>query len=248
MKGWAQVGAWRVRSLLRRSVVDRDLDKELQFHLDERSAELVAEGLSPDEARHIALREFGSTASIAQQCRETRRVNFVQNVVQDLRYASRNVIRQPMLLVTAASSIALGVGANLVIFGLANGLLLSTPTASDPDQLVHIGRSGAATRRFRPGAISESSGVMAGIAGHNIAVDMNWRGGDASISLTPLIVTANFFDVMGIPSRRARVQRERSGGRARSARGRDQPRFLEHAAWRRCGRVSDAAWNGHPTR
>jgi len=205
MKRWTQVVALRVRSLLRRSAVDRDLDKEMQFHLDERSAELIAEGVSADEARRIARREFGSTASIAQQCRETRRVNFLQNLAQDLRYASRNVIKQPMLLVTAASSIALGVGANLVIFGLANGLLLSTPTASDPDRLVHVRTNRGSHASYSAWRDLEASGVMEGLAGHSIAVDMNWRSGDSSISVMPLIVTANFFDVMGIPIAQGRA-------------------------------------------
>ena len=248
MKRWTQVVALRVRSLFRRSAVDRDLDKEMQFHLDERSAELIAEGVSADEARRIARREFGSTASIAQQCRETRRVNFLQNFAQDLRYASRNVIKQPMLLVTAASSIALGVGANLVIFGLANGLLLSTPTASDPDRLVHVRTNRGSHASYSAWRDLNVSGVMEGLAGHSIEVDMNWRSRDISIGVMPLIVTANFFDVMGIP-----IANGRAFTASEAAAERD-PRvvLVSHAFWTtRLG--GDAAvlgstlnLNGHP--
>jgi predicted permease len=248
MKRWAHVVALRLRSLFHRSALDRDLDREMQFHLHQRSAELVEEGHSPDEARRTALREFGSTASIAQQCRETRRVNFLQNIAQDLRYASRNVIKQPMLLVTAASSIALGVGANLVIFGLANGLLLSTPTASDPDRLMHVRTSRGSHTSFSAWRDLEATGVMAGLAGHNIEVDMNWRGRDASTSVMPLIVTANFFDVMGIP-----IAHGRAFTASEAAAERD-PRLvvISHGFWMtRLG--GDAAvlgstltLNGHP--
>ena len=189
----------RLRSLFRRSGVDRDLDRELRFHLEEHIAELVAAGASPADARAAAMREFGSPASVAQQCRETRRVNFVQNLLQDTRYALRTLAKQPMLLVTAVSSIALGAGANLAIFGLANGLLLSTPTATRPENLVHIRTNRGSHASYTAWKDLDASGVMAGIAGHDIESDMNWRGREVSISVTPLVVTANFFDVMGIP-------------------------------------------------
>jgi predicted permease len=196
---WAQVLLLRVRSLFKRSAIDRDLDKELRYHLEEHAAELVAAGMAPDEARLAAMRAFGSSASISQQCRETRRVNFLENLAQDIRYGARALVKQPMLLVTAASSIALGVGANLAIFGLANSLLLSTPTAADPDRLVHIRTNRGSHTSYGAWRDLEASGVMAGIAGHAIEADMNWRGRDVSIGVTPLVVTANFFDVMGVP-------------------------------------------------
>ena len=199
MARWVDVLRLRLRSLFTRSGVDRDLDRELRFHLEEHIAELVAAGASPADARAAAMREFGSPASVTQQCRETRRVNFVQNLLQDTRYALRTLAKQPMLLVTAVSSIALGAGANLAIFGLANGLLLSTPTATRPENLVHIRTNRGSHASYTAWKDLDASGVMAGIAGHDIESDMNWRGREVSISVTPLVVTANFFDVMGIP-------------------------------------------------
>ena len=119
----------RVRSLLRRSDVDRDLARELRAHLDEEIAANIASGMSPDEARESAMKAFGGVSSVEELCRDTRRVRRVENLGRDLRYAIRTLVRQPGLLVTAATSIALGVGANLTIFSLANSFLLAVPTA-----------------------------------------------------------------------------------------------------------------------
>jgi predicted permease len=199
MSRWLAVLRLRFRSLTRRDEVDRDLARELGFHLEEHVAELMATGMTRHDARDAALRAFGSTASITAQCRDSRRVNTFENLRQDVRYAVRTLRKQPVLVATAALSIALGVGANLAIFGLANSLLLSTPTATDVERLVNIRSNQGSHVSYTQWRELDESGVLDGIAGHQIESDVNWRGRDASISLTPLVVTANFFEVMGVP-------------------------------------------------
>jgi putative ABC transport system permease protein len=199
MSRWIRVFALRLRSLFLGGRVDRDLNRELRFHLDEHIDELVAQGWSRDAARAEAMREFGSPAVIAEQCRDTRRVSIVSNVWQDFRYACRTLAAQPMLVMSAAASIALGIGANLTIFGLASDLLLSSPTAQRPDQLVHIRTTNGSHTSYRAWQIFSGSGRLAGIAGHRIETDLIWRGSETSVAVMPLIVTANFFDVMGVP-------------------------------------------------
>src|SRR5262245_31594924 len=199
MQRWPSILLHRVRSLFRRAAVDRDLDKELRFHIEEHVEELVSGGLPRAEARRQALREFGSAASIEQQCRETRRVLFVENLMQDLRYGTRVLLKQPALVVVAAASIALGVGANLTIFSLANSLLLSVPTASRPDRVIHIRSNRGSHVSYRMWQALDASGVVAGVAGYNLGSDVNWRTREGTESLMPLVVSANFFDVMGVP-------------------------------------------------
>jgi predicted permease len=189
----------RLRSLFRRGATDRELDRELRFHLDQRAAELVEAGMHPAAARRTALREFGSIASISDQCRDTRRVNVAMHLLQDLRYAARTLLAEPMLLAAATVSIALGVGANLAIFGLANALLLSTPHAFRPDRLVHVRTEHGSHAPYRVWEHLSASGVLAGIAGHQIEANVNWRGAESSVPIAPLIVTPNFFDVLGVP-------------------------------------------------
>jgi predicted permease len=189
----------RLRSLFRSGAVERDLARELRSHLDERVAELVDAGVPADEARRQAAREFGSVASISDQCRDTRRVNFVNNLLQDVRYAIRGLIAQPVLLTAATTSIALGVGANLAIFGLANALLLSTPSAFKPDRLFHMRTGNGSHAPYRAWRALNEAGVVAGIAGYQIEANVNWRGSEASVPISPLLVTPNFFDVVGVP-------------------------------------------------
>jgi predicted permease len=199
MRRWLDIVRLRWRSLSRRGAADRDLDRELRFHLDRRVEELVAEGCSTREAHDRALREFGSPSSVAEQCRDTRRVHVLQHILQDLRYGARVLRAQPMLLVAATTSIALGVGANLTIFGLANSILLSQPTARDAGDLVHIRTTNGSHVSYTVWRELAAADVIGGLAGYDIETDMVWRDRDASVTLTPLLVTANFFDVLGIP-------------------------------------------------
>jgi predicted permease len=199
MKRWLDILRLRVRSLVRRDSADRDLARELRFHLDERAAELVSEGMEPAAARRTATREFGALPSIEQQCRETRRVGAVANFAQDLRYALRILGREPMLTVAATVSIALGVGVNLSIFGLGNTLLFSRPTAHRADELVNIRTTGGSHTSHPVWRTFHESGALAGIAGYFVEAEINWRGTEQSAAVTALIVTANYFEVLNPP-------------------------------------------------
>lgn len=199
MNRWLDVLRLRLRSIFRGAAVDGELQRELRFHLDQRIEELVASGHSPTDARRLAAREFGSVASISEQCRDTRRVNFAAHLGQDFRYAARGLMAQPVLFAAATISIALGVGGNLAIFGLANALLLSSPTAARPDRLVHIRTTNGSHAPYVVWRALNDSGVLAGVAGHQIEANVNWRGPEVAVPIAPLVVTANFFDVVGVP-------------------------------------------------
>ena len=125
MRRWFDRASAAPRSLVpRRPTSIAALERELQLHLEEQIAENVAAGMSPAEARAAALRAFGPVAAIEEECRDTRRVAFVENLRQDLRYTLRSLARQPLLVAAATLSIAVAVGANTTIFSLATELLL----------------------------------------------------------------------------------------------------------------------------
>ncbi|MBA3639113.1 MAG: permease prefix domain 1-containing protein [Acidobacteriota bacterium] len=174
MTRWVDVLRRRVTALFRGGDLNRDLDRELRSHIDQQIDERVAAGVTPEEARRIALREFGPVSAIEEACRDTRRVTPVHNVIRALRYAGRTLRRHPVLLLMAASSIGLGVGANLTIFSLANELLLSPPTAFEAERLVHI-RTGNGSHVSYPGwrGLNES-GALAGMAGYRVEEGVNW--------------------------------------------------------------------------
>ncbi len=188
---------WRWRSLVHGGELDAAMKRELQLHLDEQIDENVAAGMSRDEARASAMRALGPVARIEEECRDTRRVAFVENLTQDLRYTLRSLRRQPLLVFAATLSIAAAVGANATIFSLASELLLSTPTVRDPAHVARIRMGGNSHVSYGQWQALERSGALDGLAGYRIEVEVNWRGPDRSISLLPMIVTANFFDVLG---------------------------------------------------
>jgi putative ABC transport system permease protein len=189
----------RARSLLRGTEVETSLHGELQLHLEEQIEENLAAGMTPAEARAAALRAFGPIARIEEECRDTRRVAFVNNFVQDLRYTLRSLAHQPLLVLAATVSIGVAVGANATIFSLASELLLSEPSARQPDQLVRIRMNGNSHVSYGQWKALEASNALSGLAGYRIEGEVNWRGPDQSVTLIPMVVTANFFDVLGIP-------------------------------------------------
>jgi len=85
----------RLRSLFRKTGVERELDDELRFHLEKLMEEKVGKGMTPEEARYAALRELGGMDQIKEECREMRRVNYVENLHQDVRYGLRQLRRNP---------------------------------------------------------------------------------------------------------------------------------------------------------
>ena len=111
----------RLRSLFRSTRVERELDDELRFHLEEQIARDVAAGMSPADARAAAQREFGGVDQIKEACRDERRVAVFDHLTRDLRYALRALRREPGFSVVAIATIALGIGVATAMFAIVHG-------------------------------------------------------------------------------------------------------------------------------
>jgi len=126
----------RIKYFARRARFDRELDAEIQFHIESRAAELREAGLSPPDAIRKARREFGSTARAFEDSRAAWQFQWIEDVGSDLRYAVRAFRRSPGFTVTAVLSLALGLGANAAIFTALYTVLWKPLPISHPEELV----------------------------------------------------------------------------------------------------------------
>jgi putative ABC transport system permease protein len=92
---WFYTVPLRLRSLFRRRQVEQELDEEIRYHLERQIEERIAQGMTPEEARHAALRAMGGIERRKEECRDMRRVNYIDDLLRDLRYAGRNLRRNP---------------------------------------------------------------------------------------------------------------------------------------------------------
>jgi putative ABC transport system permease protein len=128
----------RIRALLARRRHERDLDDEIRFHLEEEAEARREAGLSVDEARRAARRDFGNVTAIREATHDAWGWTWLESAVQDVRYGCRALVRTPIVTAVAVLSLALGIGATTAIFTVLDTLLLRPLPVESPHHLVQV--------------------------------------------------------------------------------------------------------------
>lgn len=222
----------RFVGLLRRRRLEREMQEEMQAHIELQAEANRARGMETEEARYAALRQFGGVAQVQERCRERRRFGWVEDFGRDLTYAARSLRRAPGFAFVAVVTLAVGIGANSTIFALFDNLLLRPvlPPGSSPAVLL-LARSGTGGRAYRGFSFADlevlrdSSEVLAQAAGFSIAPavwgrnEMELRHGLVGLA------TEEFFDVCAAKPYLGRFADDGSGATV----------VLSHRAWRSLG-------------
>lgn len=115
-----------------------DLDQEIREHIELATQENMARGMTPEEARHAAMLKFGNVTRVKEDAREVWTAVWLEQFVQDVRFALRGLRRTPVFTVVAILTLAIGIGANTTIFGVINALLLRPLPYPDQGRLVRV--------------------------------------------------------------------------------------------------------------
>jgi putative ABC transport system permease protein len=200
---WYYTLRLRWRSLFRRDKADLELSEELQFRLQNQIDEYLARGVNAEEARRAALLSLGGVEQVKEQCRETRRVALIENVLQEVHFGFRMLRRSPGFSILAVLCLTLGIGANGAVFSWVEGLLLRPyPLVSNQERLVALSGTVRDERDQTSWPdlldVQRSCTLCETVFVSNITGAILSLGERAEVT-TRSIVSANYFDAIGVP-------------------------------------------------
>lgn len=126
---------WLIR-LCRKRKIEAQLDSELRFHIEQKAADLVAQGIDPAEARRQAMAKFGGVEGVKEECREVLGTRIIEALVQDIRFGARVLRSRAGFTAVAVLALALGIGLPTVLYASISSLLFPRLPYPHPGQLV----------------------------------------------------------------------------------------------------------------
>jgi putative ABC transport system permease protein len=227
----------RLRSLLKRGRIEQELSDELRFHLEKLIEEKVVRGLNPKDACYAAQRELGGVEQIKEECRDMRRVNWIENFIQDVCYGLRQLRRSPGFTAVAIVTLALGIGANTAIFSVIDAALLRPLPYQKPEQLVNVsnleinGNPMVIAPDFRfwqeQNRVFDAIGAFCpGFNGYSEGANLTGMGEPTRVNVVP--ITVGLFRMLGVQPILGR-----SFGDDEGQRGHERVALLSASIWRK---------------
>jgi macrolide transport system ATP-binding/permease protein len=202
--GWLTNIRMRLRALLHSEDVHREIAEEWQFHIDRRTEENVRRGLSPEEARKSAEQHFGNSGYLKDASWDQRGGGFFEILAQDLRYGARQLVRSPGFTFVALISLALGIGANAVIFSLVSTCLLRPLPITHPERVFAIYQGKRNDPSYSQSMsypnykdLRDRNQVLSAMAVYRFA-PMNLSHNGANERVWGYLVSENYFDLLGV--------------------------------------------------
>ena len=130
-----------IARLFKRRRLYEDLSEEIHGHLDEKTNELIDNGMPAEQAALVARREFGNVTVIEERGRETWHWAWLEALLADVHYGVRSLRKNPGFTFVVILTLALGIGANSAIFSLVNAVLLRPLPFAKPDRVVSLSRN-----------------------------------------------------------------------------------------------------------
>jgi macrolide transport system ATP-binding/permease protein len=193
----------RLRALVRGGELDRGLNAEVRFHIEMETEKNIQSGMSPDDARTRALRNFGPMEKHKEETRDARGVQWLDELLQDLRYCARSFTSNPTFSTVAVLTLALGIGANTAIFSVINAAFFAPYGVSEPEHVVRLW--GQDLKRNLPQLsfsapkielIREQQTVFSSF-GASAFLPLTWQPGGDPVQVNGAEVTSAFLQTFG---------------------------------------------------
>ncbi len=184
--------------------LDAEMEEEMRSHVEMRTQENVAAGMSLEEGRSAAQREFGFAESIKETCRDQRGVNWIENFIRDIRYGLRMLGKNPGFTAIAVMVLAFGIGANATIFSIINSIIIRPINVRHPEQIVgvyqHEKEHPDAFQQFSYLDFADLRSGQSAAFTELFAFRYEWVGlqGDLTEKVPVHFVSANYFPALGV--------------------------------------------------
>src|SRR5580700_81330 len=195
---WLRILALRLLTIFRWRKLENDLDIELRSHVDALAEENMRRGMNEKEARQAAGREFGGVEQTKELYREQRGLPILETFLEDIRFGTRMLVKNPGFTIVAVLTLALGIGANAAIFSVVDTVLLRPLAYKDADRLVtilHQGYNPVAVANYIDWRDQSSSFEAMGAADYWSA---NLSGIDSPEHILGLKVTQSLLPLLGV--------------------------------------------------